>query len=464
MRHGTTEVSERRANGEEKSSFEQGSGMVSFIPGVDEIAQIHCYITRYKLHNGLDFFADILKWEFDIFRYHKEVDLILPAVALACLEGFHVLDDFNLDIERVMFFCEKINLGYRRPYYERYKNGPANGIGIHTSNMFDLWGKHLWMQEPESCLDEHHHEGLSGKLKKAPHPSKLNRIAGGKSFGLRSMGSSTKLNIAAASPRQPNDPDMENCMCPYHNALHAADVVQALCVFVNQEHFPLLSPIDFLSLWFAGLIHDYDHPGVNNKFLIVTEHPISLVYNDLSVLENFHAATSFHVLLTHNFMDFLKREEYLSFKHHVVEMVLATDLGHHFDFVKKMDKELKENDGKLSVESTLAAAIKSADISHPLRELHIHEEWSNRISAEFYAQGDLERDLNLPVICMMDRNDKNASIGKSQMGYISFVVKPLLTPWSQLIKMDVLMENCDENFANWKALQETEATMADSLH
>ncbi len=46
-----------------------------------------------------------------------------------------------------------------------------------------------------------------------------------------------------------------------------------------------------------------------------------------------------------------------------------------------------------------------------------------------FLVGDLERELHLPVICMMDRLDKNSSVGKSQMGYINFVVKPLLTLW-----------------------------------
>ncbi len=130
-------------------------------------------------------------------------------------------------------------------------------------------------------------------------------------------------------PFPPEDPDTELCMSPYHNSLHAADVVQALCVFVNQTDFPnVLSPIDYLSLWLGGLIHDYDHPGINNKFLIVTEHPIAHIYNDCSVLENYHAATAFHHLTEeeYNFLGFLHREEYLSFKHNVVEIVLATDL------------------------------------------------------------------------------------------------------------------------------------------
>ena len=53
---------------------------------------------------------------------------------------------------------------------------------------------------------------------------------------------------------------------PYHNAQHAADVLQAMHVFIiNLEHD--LPPLTLLAVLFASIIHDYGHPGVNNSFL-----------------------------------------------------------------------------------------------------------------------------------------------------------------------------------------------------
>ena len=43
----------------------------------------------------------------------------------------------------------------------------------------------------------------------------------------------------------------------------------------------------------AGAVHDVAHPGLTNQFLVATASPLSLLYNDQSVLENHHAATAF---------------------------------------------------------------------------------------------------------------------------------------------------------------------------
>jgi cAMP-specific phosphodiesterase 4 len=43
----------------------------------------------------------------------------------------------------------------------------------------------------------------------------------------------------------------------------------------------------------AGACHDVEHPGFNNMFLIENHDKIAINYNDVSVLENHHVATSF---------------------------------------------------------------------------------------------------------------------------------------------------------------------------
>lgn len=52
----------------------------------------------------------------------------------------------------------------------------------------------------------------------------------------------------------------------------------------------LLSSYDVLAGLFAAAIHDYQHPGVSNAFLVRTKHPIALRYNDMAVLENHHVS------------------------------------------------------------------------------------------------------------------------------------------------------------------------------
>ena len=49
---------------------------------------------------------------------------------------------------------------------------------------------------------------------------------------------------------------------PYHNALHASDVTQAMYVFCQQARIlPYLSPLELLAALVAAVSHDLDHPG-----------------------------------------------------------------------------------------------------------------------------------------------------------------------------------------------------------
>ena len=57
-----------------------------------------------------------------------------------------------------------------------------------------------------------------------------------------------------------------------------------------------LEPLHILALLVAAVGHDVDHPGLNNAFLCASNDTLAMRYNDLSVLENHHAATTFEIL------------------------------------------------------------------------------------------------------------------------------------------------------------------------
>lgn len=54
-----------------------------------------------------------------------------------------------------------------------------------------------------------------------------------------------------------------------------------------------------MSLYLAAVCHDYDHPGLNNDFLVKSHHRLAISHNDRSPLENHHAASSFEILYEH---------------------------------------------------------------------------------------------------------------------------------------------------------------------
>ena len=58
---------------------------------------------------------------------------------------------------------------------------------------------------------------------------------------------------------------------PYHNRVHAADVVQSTNVLLNSPALEsVFTSLEVLSALFASAIHDVDHPGLTNQFLINT--------------------------------------------------------------------------------------------------------------------------------------------------------------------------------------------------
>lgn len=59
--------------------------------------------------------------------------------------------------------------------------------------------------------------------------------------------------------------------------------------------FFLFLALTVLGILIGALCHDIDHPGVTNAFLIASDNDLALLYNDMSVLEHHHAATTFTV-------------------------------------------------------------------------------------------------------------------------------------------------------------------------
>ena len=47
-----------------------------------------------------------------------------------------------------------------------------------------------------------------------------------------------------------------------------------------------------LTAYWAALVHDYEHGGLNNDFLIKTSSSLAVLYNDQSPLEQHHCAAA----------------------------------------------------------------------------------------------------------------------------------------------------------------------------
>jgi hypothetical protein len=55
------------------------------------------------------------------------------------------------------------------------------------------------------------------------------------------------------------------------------------------------------------VVHDFEHRGVNNDFLVRSSDALALLYNDASPHENHHLAASWGLLVEHDFLRSMPR-------------------------------------------------------------------------------------------------------------------------------------------------------------
>ena len=97
-----------------------------------------------------------------------------------------------------------------------------------------------------------------------------------------------------------------------------------------------MDPCDVLSLLLAASIHDFDHPGYTNNFLIQTGHDLAILYNDRSVLESHHVASAWKLMISNpkfEFLSGLEPEVLTKIRISTIELVLSTDLAKHFQII-----------------------------------------------------------------------------------------------------------------------------------
>ncbi|CAH2250388.1 cAMP-specific 3, 5 -cyclic phosphodiesterase 7B isoform X1 [Pelobates cultripes] len=96
---------------------------------------------------------------------------------------------------------------------------------------------------------------------------------------------------------------------PYHNAVHAADVTQAMHCYLKEPKLAgFLTPLDIMLGLLAAAAHDVDHPGVNQPFLIKTKHHLASLYQNTSVLENHHWRSTVGMLRESRLLAHLPKE------------------------------------------------------------------------------------------------------------------------------------------------------------
>lgn len=215
----------------------------------------------------------------------------------------------------------------------------------------------------------------------------------------------------------------------YHTATHAADVAQTMHYFMNGCEVASALSLTLLEMcagYLSAAVHDYEHPGVNNAYLINTQAELAIRYNDRSVLENHHVASAFTLAMEPE-MDIyadLVPEDYTRLRNLMILMVLGTDQVNHFSVLSQFKAKFSDSLSTTSEDKDLCLELllHAADISNPTKPWNLCRHWAQLVLNEFWLQGDKERELGLPLGYLMDRNTVN--MPKSQVGFIDVIVAP----------------------------------------
>ncbi|CAI9577199.1 unnamed protein product [Staurois parvus] len=244
----------------------------------------------------------------------------------------------------------------------------------------------------------------------------------------------------------------------YHNNIHAADVAQSTHVLLSTPALEaVFTDLEILAAIFASAIHDVDHPGVSNQFLINTNSELALMYNDSSVLENHHLAVGFKLLQEENCDIFqnLTKKQRQSLRKMVIDIVLATDMSKHMnllaDLKTMVETKKVTSSGVLLLDNYndriqfFKNMVHCADLSNPTKPLQLYRHWTDRIMEEFFRQGDRERERGMEISPMCDKH--NASVEKSQVGFIDYIVHPLWETWADLVHPDAqdILDTLEDN-------------------
>ncbi|KAJ2708594.1 3',5'-cyclic-nucleotide phosphodiesterase [Coemansia spiralis] len=280
---------------------------------------------------------------------------------------------------------------------------------------------------------------------------------------------------------------------PYHNFHHAIDVTQ--CTFYilhilgmfsgtgprrssmrSPDDAPfrlhtILRPTDVMALVVASLCHDLGHPGLNNAFMVRARTQLAELYNDQSVLENFHAAC-FSMVMSCYFTDFVLPQpgslppppaafDYEEFRRIAVHAILATDMARHFEFISKCKAQYDRFQSGSNLPLTaqqheaeraqLAASIlKCADISNIVRPFNISQRWTQRLNQEVTLQGNIEESLGLPRSIVVD----TTNVPTSQIMFYETCGRPLFSAVADLIpELHYMSEQLENNIRNWSYIR-----------
>ncbi len=226
---------------------------------------------------------------------------------------------------------------------------------------------------------------------------------------------------------------------PYHNYQHAVDTTYTMAWMLGLPVFKKSLPeFHKFLLLVVALVHDVEHPGHDNQWEIKTQSPLAVKYRNVSVIENHSLAVTKEVLQNPgtNIFQGLAGNENGEIPAMLDDLVLCTDFSWHKVFLDELTEGVSRKKIEFKDKAVLSLAcrtlIKAADISNTAKPFRQAKAWGLRVMQEFWAQGEMEKKLNLPVGPLND--PEKSEFHSAQAEFIKFAAYELFALLSRMEK------------------------------
>ena len=181
----------------------------------------------------------------------------------------------------------------------------------------------------------------------------------------------------------------------------------------------------------------------------------SLTYNGKSTIENFSISSALDIARHMGLFADMPTISAKQICKDIVDIVLATDMAMHFDFISIFKSTVSSTEGlgscNAGTEATssgllhdihmeqretrmavLKLAMKIADLGHCYLPWAEHIEWVERLQEEFFTQGDMEKAEGFVISPMMDRSEPGVGNHGNSIGFYKVFVVPMLEAWTKI--------------------------------
>jgi hypothetical protein len=183
-----------------------------------------------------------------------------------------------------------------------------------------------------------------------------------------------------------------------------------------------LTSMEKFALGVAAVCHDLEHPGVNNQELVC--HYERFKDRQRAFLEKHHSRVAFQLMVLEE-VDLLRgfsTSRYYAFRDCVFKLILATDMSRHSDYLARLQSVQSAQASDMDRQFAMEAMLKCGDISNVIKPYGVAKKWAVRVSREFFAQGDMERERGLKITPVCDRNSN--TIVQLQKNFVDFCARP----------------------------------------